>query len=140
MLMTPKIWSVVLVVGLLTAIVTIRAAAADRDNSASKHWAFQKPHKPVVPDISDSSRQIRNPIDSFVVAKLQKENLRLSRETERWTLVRRLSLDLTGLPPSSPEVDAFVKDDSEDAYERLVDRLLASPHYGERMAQDWLDL
>ena len=82
---------------------------------------------------------MRNPIDRFVLAKLEAEGLAPSPEADRATLIKRLSIDLTGLPPTPEEVDAFVADTEPNAYEKLVDRLLASPHYGERMALPWLD-
>ena len=82
---------------------------------------------------------MRNPIDRFVLAKLEAEGLSPSPEADRATLIKRLSIDLTGLPPTPEEVDAFVADTDPEAYEKLVDRLLASPHYGERMALPWLD-
>ena len=106
---------------------------------ASKHWAYLKPVRPEPPTPSDSG-WIRNPIDRFVLPRLEKEGLEPSPEASKETLIRRLSLDLIGLPPSLEEVDAFLKDDGPNAYERLVDRLLASPHYGERWARPWLDL
>ena len=83
---------------------------------------------------------VRNPIDAFVLARLESEGLAPSPEADRETLARRLSLDLVGLPPTPAEMDAFLADTSPDAYEKLVDRLLASPHYGERWARPWLDL
>jgi hypothetical protein len=103
------------------------------------HWSFVKPVRPPVPAVRDKAWP-RNPIDSFVLARLEKEGLRPSPEADRATLIRRLSLDLTGLPPAPEEVAAFVADDSPDAYERLVNRLLDSSHFGERMALKWLDL
>src|SRR5262249_46179348 len=81
-----------------------------------------------------------NPIDRFILARLEKEQIRPSPEADRATLIRRVTLDLIGLPPTPAEVDAFVNDARPDAYERLVDRLLASPHYGERWGRHWLDL
>ena len=81
----------------------------------------------------------RNPIDDFVLARLEREGLGPSPEPDRTTLIRRVSLDLTGLPPTMAEVDAFLSDDSPDAFETVVDRLLESPRYGERMAVEWLD-
>ena len=105
---------------------------------APKHWAFQPPVSPQIPKVLDESWP-RNPIDSFVLARLEKEGLRPSPEADKTTLIRRLSLDLIGLPPTIPEVDRFLADSRPDAYERLVDRLLASPHYGERWARRWLD-
>jgi hypothetical protein len=102
------------------------------------HWSFQPVKRPPVPSIRTG--QVRNPIDAFVLARLEKEGLKPSPEADRATLLRRLALDLTGLPPTPEEIDAFVKDHRPDAYERQVDRLLASPHYGERWGRHWLDL
>jgi hypothetical protein len=103
------------------------------------HWAFLKPQRPVVPEIRNPKSEIRNPIDAFVYARLEKEKLAPSPEAARETLIRRVSLDLTGIPPTPEEVDAFLNDRAPDAYEKVVDRLLASPRYGERMAAQWLD-
>src|SRR5262249_47731673 len=109
-------------------------------SATSAHWAFQAPARPEEPKVRDAIGWVRNPIDRFVLAPLEREGIAPSPEAERATLIRRLSLDLIGLPPSPAEVDAFVADDRPDAYERLVERLLASPHYGERWARPWLDL
>src|SRR5262249_39751067 len=95
--------------------------------------------RPAVPAVRGAS-WVRNDLDAFVLARLEKEKITPSPEADRVTLIRRLSLDLLGLPPSPEEVDAFVKDSGPDAYERLVDRLLASPHYGGRWGRHWLDL
>src|SRR5687767_10965399 len=103
------------------------------------HWSYIKPVRPAEPAVAQAGFN-RNPIDKFVLAKLKEQNLSPSPEADRVTLIRRLSFDLTGLPPTPQEVEAFVEDPSSDAYEKLVDRLLASPAYGERMAQYWLDL
>ena len=103
------------------------------------HWAFQKPVMPAIPKVRNPG-WVRNPIDAFVLARLDQEGLKPSAEADRATLLRRASLDLIGLPPSLDEIDAFLADASPDAYERQVDRLLASPHYGERWARRWLDL
>ncbi|HZM02686.1 MAG TPA: PSD1 and planctomycete cytochrome C domain-containing protein [Candidatus Saccharimonadales bacterium] len=102
------------------------------------HWAFKAPVRPAVPIVKNKS-WVRNPIDSFVMARLEAENLRPSPEADRPTLLRRLSLDLIGLPPTIDEINAFVADHRPDAYDQLVQRLLASPHYGERWARHWLD-
>ena len=110
------------------------AAAAPRP-----HWAFQAPRPAPVPPVKNRS-WIRNPIDAFVLARLEKEKIKPAPEADRPTLLRRLSLDLTGLPPTPAEAEAFVHDRRRDAYERLVDHLLASPHFGERWARHWLDL
>ncbi|MGF1578044.1 MAG: PSD1 and planctomycete cytochrome C domain-containing protein [Gemmataceae bacterium] len=104
-----------------------------------KHWAFVAPKREPLPNVK-TANDIRNPIDRFLFAKLEKEGLQHSPEADRYTLIRRLSLDLIGLPPTPDEVDAFINDKSDNAYERLVDRLLASPQYGERWARRWLDL
>jgi hypothetical protein len=101
-------------------------------------WAYQPILKPVPPPAEGSTA--RTPIDSFLVAKLREKGLDLSPEADRRTLIRRATFDLTGLPPTREEVQAFLDDPNEDAYERLVDRLLASPHYGERWGRHWLDV
>ncbi len=106
-----------------------------------KHWSFAPPVRPAIPTVKRTT-WVKNPIDAFVLAQLersQKPGLAPSPEANRTTLIRRLTLDLTGLPPSPSEVDAFLKDLRPGAYERLVDRLLASPHYGERWGRWWLD-
>ena len=103
-----------------------------------KHWSFIRPKRPELPEVSDPSWPL-NPIDSFVLARLDRENLSASAETGRATLLRRVTLDLTGLPPTLAEIDAFLNDTSPNAYETVVDRLLKSPRYGERMAVRWLD-
>jgi len=102
------------------------------------HWAFVPPERPELPTVSQDG-WARNGIDRFILARLEKEGLRPSAEADKARLIRRLSLDLTGLPPTPAEVDAFVNDQRADAYERLVDRIMASPHFGERLAVDWLD-
>jgi mono/diheme cytochrome c family protein len=104
-----------------------------------KHWAFIKPVRPALPMVQKDG-WARNPIDRFILARLEQDKLAPSPEADRNVLIRRLSLDLTGLPPTLEEVDAFLKDGSEQAYEKVVDRLLASPHYGEQVARWWLDL
>jgi mono/diheme cytochrome c family protein len=103
------------------------------------HWAFQPLVRPAVPPIKNQG-WVRNPIDRFILARLEKEGIAPAPEADRITLIRRLSLDLLGLPPSVEEIDAFLADARPDAYERLVDRLLHSPHYGERWGRHWLDL
>lgn len=102
------------------------------------HWAFVAPKRPAEPVVQQTP-WVRNAIDRFVLAKLESEKLSPSPEADRATLIRRLSIDLIGLPPTPAEVDAFVADQDEHAYEKLVDRLLANQHYGERMALPWLD-
>jgi hypothetical protein len=104
----------------------------------SQHWSFVPPRRPETPEVSPEG-WVRNAIDRFVMARLDREGIEPAPEAPRRTLIRRLSLDLTGLPPAPAEVEAFVNDTSADAYEKVVDRLLASPHYGEQMAIWWLD-
>jgi len=102
------------------------------------HWAFLPPERPEAPAASRPG-WVRNPIDAFVLGRLDKEGLAPSPEADRTTLIRRLSLDLIGLPPTIAEVDAFLADDRPGAYDRVVERLLESPHYGERWGRIWLD-
>ena len=113
---------------------TANAAAA----APKPHWAFNAPQRPPTPKVTNA-RWMANPIDNFILARLEKEGLSPSPEADRVTLLRRLSLDLTGLPPAIEEVDAFLKDTAPNAYQKQVDRLLASPHYGERWGRHWLD-
>ena len=103
------------------------------------HWAYEPPTRPELPQVKDTQWP-RNSIDYFILARLEKEGLKPSPETNKATLLRRLTLDLTGLPPTPSEVASFVSDNSPGAYEKRVDQLLSSPHYGERMAMQWLDL
>jgi hypothetical protein len=105
----------------------------------SNHWAFQPVRQLAAPAVANRA-WVRNPIDAFVLARLEAEKIVPSPEADRVTHIRRLSLDLLGLPPTPEEVSEFVQDDAPSAYERLVDRLLASPHYGERWGRHWLDL
>jgi Protein of unknown function (DUF1553)/Protein of unknown function (DUF1549)/Planctomycete cytochrome C len=144
----------------------IDEGAAWPDDGAAvrkKHWAYEKPVRPAVPKASKTviSKSVingagkaprtdspitdllitsSNPIDAFILERLQQEKLKPAPEADRATLLRRVSLDLTGLPPAVAEVDAFLADKSKDAYEKAVDRLLASPHFGERWARPWLDM
>jgi hypothetical protein len=110
----------------------------DQGARFEQHWAYVKPVRPEVP--TSSSPWIRNPIDNFVAAEHAKHGFTPAAEADRVTLIRRLYFDLIGLPPRPEEVEAFVNDKSADAYEKLVDRLLGSKHFGERMAEYWLDL
>lgn len=103
-----------------------------------KHWAFRAPALPAIPQVSNTAWS-RNDIDRFILSRLEIEGLQPAHEADRMTLARRLHLDLTGLPPTIAEVDAFIRDDRPDAYAQLVERLLASPHYGERWGRQWLD-
>ena len=102
-------------------------------------WAFQPLRSAAAPAVRQTA-VVRNPVDAFLLAELEKRQLSFSPEADRAMLLRRLSFDLTGLPPTPQEIDAFLNDSSADAYERLVERLLTSPRYGERQATLWLDL
>ena len=106
----------------------------DRRNN----WSFKAPVRSAIPSVKDK-KWVRNPIDAFVLAKLESQKMHPSPEADRATLIRRLSLDLTGLPPTLEEIDAYVNDRSPDAYDKVVERLLASPHYGEQWGRHWLD-
>src|SRR6266852_5247289 len=121
-----------------TLVLGAPTASSPLKDPSSLHWSFKPPRCPPVPEVK--GKWVRNPIDAFVLARLEQDGIQPSREADRITLIRRLSLDLTGLPPAPAEVDAFVKDPGEHAYELLVDRLLALPHFGEQWARHWLDL
>jgi len=103
-----------------------------------RHWAFVPPEKPLAPQVKNK-KWAKGKIDRFILARLEKEGLKPSPEADKHTLLRRVTFDLIGLPPSPEEIDAFVADESENAYEKVVDRLLSSPHYGEQVASYWLD-
>jgi hypothetical protein len=103
-----------------------------------EHWAFTKPIRPATPAVQNSAWP-KNDIDRFVLANLEANGLTPSKQADKATLIRRVSLDLTGIPPTPAEVQAFASDTAPDAYEKVVDRLLASPRYGEQMATQWLD-
>ena len=102
-------------------------------------WSFHPVRRPDVPDFTASDR-VRTPIDALLLEKLREAGLTFSADADRQTLIRRVSFDLIGLPPSAEDIERFVADESPDAYERLIERLLASPHYGERWARHWLDV
>ncbi|MCA9209806.1 MAG: DUF1549 domain-containing protein, partial [Planctomycetales bacterium] len=103
-----------------------------------EHWAFMAPTRPELPSVENESWP-RNEIDRFILSRLDQEKLSPAAEADKITLLRRVTFDLTGLPPTPADVDAFLTDDSPEAYERVVDRLLRSPRYGEHMARYWLD-
>lgn len=109
------------------------------NNAGKEHWAFQPVREVAIPGVADS-RWVRNPIDAFVLARLRAADLQPADEADRRVLIRRLSYTLTGLPPSPEDIDRFLRDTDAKAYERLVDRLLDSPHYGEHWARHWLDV
>ena len=121
----------VLILGLFASVTFV--------NAAEKHWAFQPVKKPALPAVKDAT-WVRNPIDRFVLARMEASGVRPAEMAGKGTLLRRLSLDLVGVPPAPAELAAFEADDSPAAYAKVVKRLMASPHYGERMAQGWLDL
>jgi mono/diheme cytochrome c family protein len=104
-----------------------------------RHWSFRTPERPGLPEVQEHE-WVRNPVDTFVLARLEEEGLAPAPEADRRSLARRLSLDLTGLPPDPAEVEAFVQDPRPDAYERLVERWLASDAWGEHRARGWLDV
>jgi cytochrome c553 len=115
----------------------VKKAAAD---DPANHWAFQPVQRPGVPKIANLKSQISNPVDAFVFSKLEAAGLKPAPPADRRTLIRRVTFDLTGLPPTPEEIDAFLKDKSPDAYAKVVDRLLASKAYGERWGRHWLDV
>ena len=124
----------------LAATSTSRARAEEPISPEDReHWAFRSPARPDVPRV-EGRGWVCNPIDAFILAGLEEFGLSPAPEADRAALLRRLSFDLVGLPPTPEEIEAFLADPSPGAYERQVDRLLASPHYGERWAQHWLDL
>ena len=128
---------------LLASVAALLMAANTTSDSFTpqqrKYWAFQKIARPTAPHVSNTT-WIANPIDAFILAKLESQGLHPNPPADRITLLRRVTFDLIGLPPTPEEVDAFVNDKFPNAYEKVVDRLLASPHYGERWARHWLDL
>ncbi len=119
-------------------IALLQRWVAEGANFAN-HWAFQKPVRPALPKVQNAAWG-KNPIDAFILSRLEREKLTPNPPADRYTLIRRVSLDLTGLPPTPQEVTDFIADKSTNAYEKVVDRLLASPHYGEKWARMWLDL
>jgi hypothetical protein len=130
--------------GLLLAVVALPPLEAPGAGPAAgpktpEHWAFQRPGRPAVP-ASRGAAPARNPVDAFLLARLEAKGLTYASEADRVTLLRRAYLDLWGLPPTPEAVDAFLADGRPDRFERLVDRLLASPHFGERWARHWLDV
>ncbi len=119
---------------------TIRSAGSGISAEDRAFWAFQPIADPPLPVLHSQTEWVRKPLDRFILAKLQERGLHPVRPADKYALLRRVTFDLIGLPPTPEEVTAFVNDDSPDAYEKVVDRLLASPHYGERWARHWLDL
>src|SRR5437899_3171625 len=128
-----------LLMGVAALLVSVTIFGRSINEADRQHWAFQ-PLKPVQPPRVESKSEVQNPIDRFILCQLRTNHLQLAPRAAREQLIRRLSFDLIGLPPTIEEIDAFVHDSSARAYEKLVDRLLASPHYGERWGRHWLDL
>lgn len=128
-----------LLILMLSAFFAIPGSSFSQNKSLPQHWSFILPVKSPQPEV-DLSEWLENPIDSFILARLERLQITPSTRADPITLIRRLSLDLTGLPPDPQQVQRFISDHRPDAYERLVDRLLTSPHYGERWARPWLDL
>jgi len=122
----------------LGAPVPVDRAVASNDTK--KHWAFQPIREPVIPELRDRQTECRNDIDRFILAKLSDKSLSMAPRAGKRTLIRRAYYDLIGLPPTANEIDKFENDRSPDAWERLIDRLLASPQYGERWGRYWLDV
>ena len=122
---------------LLVALPVSARSITDKDRT---HWAFQPLTHAQPPAIQNQKSRIQNPIDQFILASLSTNRLELAPPASREQLIRRVTFDLIGLPPTPEEIEAFVKNSSPDAYEKLIDRLLASPHYGERWGRHWLDL
>jgi hypothetical protein len=125
--------------GLPAQAIAIPKKGPDITEQDRSYWAYQPVKRPEVPVVKDST-WAKNPIDAFILSRLEAKGLSPAAPADRLTLVRRAYYDLIGLPPTPEEVDAFVKDNTPDAYERLIDKLLASPHYGEKWARHWLDL
>ena len=125
--------------GSLPALLLAVASAQETSGSASEWWAYQPLRRPAPPVVRDQA-WVRSPIDAFILAGLEERGLRPAPAADRHTLLRRVTYDLTGLPPTQAEIDAFVADDAKDAYDKVVDRLLASPQYGVKWAQHWLDV
>ena len=117
----------------------LSVAEGQRD-AEPEWWAFRKPRRPAVPKATKYASLVNNPIDAFILAKIEEKDLALAPPASKLTLLRRAYFDLVGLPPTLEQIDEFVNDSSPKAYEKLIDKLLASDHYGERWARHWLDV
>jgi hypothetical protein len=124
----------------LALLVALFAAASVCAAEPDTHWSLRPCARPTVPEPRNPKFTIRTPVDAFILTRLEKAGLSPAPEADRATLLRRVTFDLTGLPPTAAEVEAFLKDDSPGAYEKVVERLLASPHYGQKWGRHWLDL
>src|SRR5579883_888315 len=131
-------WTVVFT---LAVVPSVSRAADDYviEPAQANHWAWKKPVRPPVPAVKDTA-WANNPIDRFILARLEAAGLRPAPPASREQLLRRVTFDLIGLPPTPAEIDAFVHDPAPNAYEKVIDRLLLSPQYGERWGRHWLDL
>src|SRR6185503_6468130 len=125
-----------LMVASLTCSPSFPSTASESTSPSSDHWAFQSIKSPRTPQIA-LMQSARTPIDNFIIAQLEHRHLRLARRADKPTLLRRATYDLTGLPPTPEEVAAFVTDRSSDAFDKVMERLLASPRYGERWGRHW---
>src|SRR4051812_29571865 len=123
----------------LVARVAAGAAASAAPQAAKHHWSFTPPVRPTIPDVKNEP-WVRNPIDAFVSAEHDKHGLSPRPEAPKHVLLRRVYLDLIGLPPTRDQLHAFLEDQSTDAYEKVVDQLLSSPQYGERWGRHWMDV
>ena len=124
---------------LFALLLSLVTPALGDEKADADWWSLQPVQRPDTPKVKNA-QWARNPIDAFVLSRLEARGLTPTPEANRRTLIRRLSYDLTGLPPTPAEVSAFITDKAPNAYEKVVDRLLASPHYGERWARHWLDV
>src|SRR5262249_23939067 len=124
----------------LVLIVTLLCAGPAFAGEPDTHWSLRPRSRPAVPEVRSPKFAIRTPVDDFILARLEKAGLSPAPEADRLTLIRRMTFAVPGLPPTPAEVDAFLKDPSPEAYERLVERLLASSHYGEQWGRHWLDV
>src|SRR5262249_17881257 len=125
--------------GIAVATTTHGSEGGRVTPEARNYWAYKPVQRPNVPDVKNKA-WVRNPIDAFLLARLEGKGLSPAAPADRVALIRRVYYDLTGLPPRPEDVDAFVNDKAADAYERLIDRLLATPQYGEKWGRHWLDL
>ncbi len=138
-LVSPLRWLSVAVAWLVLGIFPLAAEESPFSPEERNHWAFRPIRRPEVPRVKNTA-WVRNPVDAFILARLEARGIAPAPEAGRRTLIRRLKFDLLGLPPTAEEVEQFVNDPRPDAYQRLVDRLLASPHFGERWGRHWLDV
>ncbi len=128
-----------LIAAILLILAVTAVGAERRAQAEGRHWAWQPPARPKLPSVRDRG-WLRNPVDAFILARLEAAGLQPAPAASREQLIRRATLDLIGLPPTPEEIDAFVRDPAPDAWQRVIDRLLASPQYGERWGRHWLDL